>query len=264
MSRNIAMLCYSTTASAAWGTGTAAAALTGDSLEFGSTRGPSKIIHWNHLAQTAGSGVRLIHQSGHDQSEGMPMTVAAGDLGNLLPRGMSIPVHPSETLRITAYGAATSGKVDSGMMLVERDVPGVGGEYIGFGELRDRTQSLVNVRVTLAASAAGYGTEETLKAETDYLWGDRKYALLGITSDTNVAAVYIRGLDTGNQKIGAPGNAVDAWPRGSDFFAELSRVFGGEYIPVINSGNKASTFLGFVADEVVTSIKATYHFALLK
>lgn len=265
MSRNIRLIAYSATAAAtAANGGTAAAALTGDSLQMEYTNGPSRIVHWSHLGQDAGSGVRLIHSSGHDTSEGLNQQVAPGDLGNLIPRGLDIEVTPSETLKLTAFGAAGAGNVDSGIMLIERNIEGVGGRYIGFDTLRKRRDKLVNVKVTLAAAAAGYGTEESLNAETDYLWGNRDYAVLGMTCDTNVAGLCLRGPDTGNVKIGCPGNAVDSWPRGSDFFPELSRVFGDAFIPVINSANKAGTFLSFIADENVTSLRATLHLALLK
>lgn len=267
MSRNIRLIAYSATAAAtlSGGVGTAAAALAGDSLVIEDSKGPTKIIHWSQLNQTPG-GVRLIHNSGHDSSQGLTMTVAGLDGGrNLLNRGLEYYVRPAETLKLTQYGTAVAGDVDSGIMLIEREMEGLGGEYITFDQLRrSRDPSrAVNIRVNLAAVAAGYGVEESLIAETDYLWGDRKYAVLGMTANANAAAVVLRGPDTGNVKIGCPVNAVDSWPGGNDFFPELSRVFNDAFIPVIKANNKAGTYLSFIADENLTSLDATLHLALL-
>ena len=227
------------------------------------TNGPTRIVHWSQLGQTFG-GVRLIHASGHDTGEGFKALIAAGDCGgNILNRGVPYDVQSSELLKMQVYGTAAAGDVTSGMMLLERNIEGGGGNYIDFNELRRRRGKQVNLKVTLTAGGAGYGAEETIKSELDILWGGREYAWLGATCDVNCAGIVLRGPDLGNVKLGVPGNAVDAWPRGNDFFPELSRIYNDAFIPVIQANNAGNTYVSFVADENLTSLEVTLHLMLL-
>jgi hypothetical protein len=186
---------------------------------------------------------------------------------NLINRGLTHHVPNGDTLVVTGYGAATAGDVDSSVFLVEREADGAAGRYINFKrliELRDPAKDKM-VKCTLAAAAAGWGTEEFLNAEAGFHLHDGfDYALLGISADVNVAAVAICGLETGNVRIGCPVNAVDGYPPSRDFFCELSRTLGmHDVIPVFKGGNAGNIKAQFLADENVTSLSTTFHLACL-
>lgn len=267
MPRNLQTLAYSVTAAASIANGGSAAAVIGDnSFTIQNNNGPVKILAWHALNQTSGFH-RLTSPSMHDNQNGLKVEVAAGDLGNLIGRGLHLELQPQEAFKMQISGGAVAGDVESGMLLMEYDdFPGSSGRYIGFDALRSRMDpsKMTTVFKTLAATGPGLGVAEALNSEDDNLWGGRDYALLGISCSTNVLGVYIYGPDTGNTKIACPGNAVDAYPRGSDYYCELSRVFDRPCIPVINSTNKANTFVGFYADENVAQPVVSLHFAMLK
>lgn len=270
MPRNLRMIAYSAMAAAAATNsmttgGTLGTALTDDSLTMEDCNGLIRIVWHSQLNQTNG-GVRLVQQSGHDQTVGKPMDVPAGDLGNLLGRGIWHGVHPNEVLKPQVFGTAVSGDVETGIFILERDIDGGGGNYIDFNEFRQRRDPCrdTSIKSTLAAAAAGYGTGELINSEQDHLWAGFEYAITGFSSSSNVAGIWVQGPDTGGTKYGCPCNAVDASPRGSDFFCELSRTMNmGAFIPVIKANNKANTRWGFIADENLTSISATMHLAML-
>ena len=107
---------------------------------------------------------------------------------------------------------------------------------------------LTTIQATLTGAAAGYTGSELITAESDLLQANRDYAVLGITSNVPCGSVFIVGPDTGYQKAAVPGGVSEA-DYGRDWFCALARSFGLPLIPVINSGNKASTFLGFTQNE---------------
>jgi hypothetical protein len=73
----------------------------------------------------------------------------------------------------------------------------------------------------------------------------------------------MRGPDTGNVRIGVPGNDLDN-EQAATFFAMLSRAYDEPMIPVINSGNKGSTYIGALQDENNASPVVSWYLALLK
>lgn len=242
--------------------GAAAAALAGDSLVVKNGIGPAHIVAWWADHQTAGSQ-QLSFPSGHDTTRGIRQRVRAGEVDQLLPEGISVPVQPQETLGITIAGSATAGDVEIGsMLLLYPDLPGSGFRGITFEELLRRKAKLVTVDVTLTGAAAGYTGSEAINAETDLLLANRDYAVLGGHVSAESATIAIAGPDTGNVRIGFPANDLEP-EMGTNFFPRLARAFQAPIIPVINSGNKANTLVSFVQDENNISPGVTLMLALL-
>ena len=227
-----------------------------------------KIVAWHALHNSVTGFQRLLYNSGHDQTLGLKEPVAPGQMGNIIGRGMALEVQTEEALRVTIGGTAGAGTADQGYFLMEyADLPGMGGRYIGFDTLERRREpgKDINIYATIAPGAvAGFGTEEPINAENDVLWGGREYALRGITTSANVMCVYIVGPDTGNTKIGCPGNAVDDYPRGNDYFCELSRTQGRPFIPIFNASNAKNTNIGFIHDQTLIGVTVALHLSLLK
>jgi hypothetical protein len=76
-------------------------------------------------------------------------------------------------------------------------------------------------------------------------------------------ASYLIGPDTGNLRIGVPGDITKP-EICAQWFPLMSRISGEACIPIINSGNKASTFAHAIADENAGTFLTTWHLALLK
>jgi hypothetical protein len=90
---------------------------------------------------------------------------------------------------------------------------------------------------------------------------NRDYAVLGIRTTVNCLSAYILGPDTGNVKVGAPGGEAVQWCD-TRWFYKLSEETGLPTVPVINSGNRANTFVG-IAQKGATDVPLSLILALL-
>lgn len=248
-------------ATAPGASGAAATALVGDTLTVKNGRGPAHIVALWADFQAAGF-VQVVTPSMHDTSRGFRARVRAGNVKNLLPEGMSLVVQPQETLSVTIAGSAIAGDVELVSMLVlYGDLPGSGQRMIDWSELLKRMQKLTTIDVTLAG-VSGYSAGEALNAETDLLLANRDYAIIGGHVSAETATIAVAGPDTGNVRVGFP--AEESEPDLSiNWFPRLSRSLGTPLIPVVNSGNKASTLISMVQDENNITPGATLVLALL-
>lgn len=227
-----------------------------------------KILHAWAVCQTAGF-VQIAFPSAHDTTRGLRMNTQANALTHLLPIGTTLDVEPQELLAVTIAATAVAGDVEQVFMLEQLDLPGVSGRYISWGELNRMKEKLTSVQASLAVTAGpGYTGEELINAESDLMKANRDYAILGAVFRTGQAAnacpgvLTIRGPDTGNVRIGIPVSTDSLLT--AEYFALLSRATGEECIPVFNSGNRASTFIGGHCDENGVDIEASLLIALLK
>jgi len=244
--------------------GAAAAAVTGDSLTIKNGKGPKIIGIWADF-QAAGV-LQIIRPSGHDTTRDLRFRVPATEVDFRNPIGIPIDVEPQELLGVTIIGSATAGDVETACLLVGYDeLPGSSQNLISESELMRKIDKLLTIEcsITTAGNGVTYSGEELINAESALLKANRNYAILGANVGAECAAVTVRGPDTGNVRIGLPGNDLDN-NFTSQFFPLLSRAFGKPLIPVINSGNAASTYFGALADENNTAIPVSWTLALLK
>ena len=258
---HVELLSYSATAPGA--AGAAAAAVTGDSLTVKNSRGPAKLIAWWADNQTAGFH-QLIFPSGHDTTRGIRTRVRSSEVDQLLTQGIGVTVQPQELLSLTIAGSATAGDVESGSFLVAyNDLPGVNSRHIGWDELTRRMEKLTSIDMTITGAAAGYTGSAAINSSVDLLNANRDYAVLGCGISAETCTVALVGPDTGNVRIGMPGNDTDN-DLPLNFFPLLARAFDLPCVPVINSGNKASTFLSILQDENNISPIVSLYLALLR
>lgn len=255
-----------TTATAtAPGAGAAAAAVTGDSLTIQNavaSKGVKILAAWQ-TNQVAGFG-QLAFPSGHDTTRGFRAGTPIGINPALLPMGTTLDVNAQELVAVTMAGSAVAGDVEQLSFLVRYgEMPGIAGRYINAKELDTKTAKLTTIEQAITSVAGpGYSGEVAINTSTDLLLANRDYAVIGMTSRTAVHAITLRGPDLGNVRIGIPGvlrNEIAA-----QFFPLLSRIHGEDCVPVINSGNKAATFLGVHTDENAGAFLVTLYLALLK
>lgn len=258
---HIELLSYSATAPGA--AGAAAAAVTGDSLIIKNAIGRDpQIIAWWARNQTAGFH-QVTAPSFHDTTRGIRVNVPATEIDPRLPLGVSQDCQAQELLSCTIAGSATAGDVELGCFLLSYpNLPGVTGRYITYAQMLDKKTNLTTVSATLAGAAAGYTGAELINAESDLLRANTNYAVLGMTTNTDCAAMFISGPDTGYQKVAVPGDSADN-DFTSQWFCYLARAYDDPLIPVINSGNKASTSFGFLQDENNVSPLVTLYLAQL-
>jgi len=251
----------STVIAAAAAAGTASAALTGDSLVVRQGRGDIKIISAWSTKQTAGF-TQIVSPTAHDTTRGLRVGVPVA-FGNLiLPIGQSIPLSPQEMLAITEAGGAVAGDLDlMAMLIYYENFPGINMRSISPEQLRKRRKKLLTIEASVAAVATGQYVSELITADSDLLRSNTDYALIGMSSRTSVQSLTFAAPDWSTLRIGCPGNLRPELT--NQWFDLISRAFGMPLIPIFNSGNKASTFIGFNSDENAGTTLVTAHLAML-
>jgi len=245
-------------------TGAAAAAVGNDSLVVLNGRGKIQIIAAWGRNQVAGFA-QIITPSMHDSTRGVRSGVPVGSNLAVLPWCSQVDVQPQETLDIQIAGSNVAGDVEQVCLLMRYDdVPGLNQRLIDESELDRRIEKRVTIEMSNVSTAGpSYGTATVITTPADLLKANRDYAVLGATVRTACMAVYLVGPDTANVRVGVPGDVLKPEICGQ-WFALMSRFTGKPCIPVISSGNKASTFAHAIADENGGTFLTTWHLALLK
>lgn len=246
-------------------TGAAGVAFSGDSLNSKNSS-PGKAIKVVALWQTnqvAGFG-QVAFPTGHDVTRGFRAGTPIGVNPALQPLGMNLELTPQETLAVTIAGSNVAGDVEQMSMLIwYESMPGINFKCLTPEELESKTEKITTIEASITSSAGpGYSGEEALNSDTDLLINNRDYAVIGMSCRTAVHAMTLRGPDISNVRIAVPG--VLRPELSSQYFQVLSRANKLPLIPVINSGNKASTFIGVATDENAGTFLVTLYLALLK
>jgi hypothetical protein len=204
--------------------------------------------------QTAGY-LRIRSSRMHDAAQGIRLYVTASDVENLLPFGSQQKLYPGDNLIVDLSGSATGGDIESAAYLVYyEDIEGSDAKLITYDEMQKRGVNVVSVENTLAlGTAGGFSGEEAINAEYDLLKANTDYALMGFTLSAECTAVCWRGIDTGNARVGGPGNETER-QQTANWFACLAKSFNLPLIPVFNASNKGGILVDGVQDENGTDV----------
>jgi hypothetical protein len=236
----------------------ALAAATGDSLSIidypsGSNAYVEEVISGNsaHKMEVAiysprfgdnQYGLRMQHQFNPTLSG------ADGEPQLILAQPVDVPVYSTDVLNVQVNGTA-SDNANVVLQLYYENVQGAGSRLATWEQIRgqimrsnDYASRTLAIEVTVTPGATGnYGTSVALNANDDRLQADFDYALLGFTVDQPVLSIGIRGPDTGFYRIPMPGSwnsrVTASW------FVDQDQQRPTPHIPIINSNNKATTFL---------------------
>ncbi len=170
----------------------------------------------------------------------------------LLPRQVRQVLQPQDTLTIEFTTAATTGKALGALGIYYSQLPGISARLFSPGDIAGNVAYIKPMVITFGSGGNTAGawydlvattTESLLDANTDY-------AVLGYEVDTQVAAVAIKGSETGNLRIGGPGTSDSSVT--SEYFLQLSEYTGLPCIPVFNSAN-IGTIYGSIISSAATA-----------
>lgn len=189
----------------------------------------------------------------HDNVQGIRFrTVAAVNRG-LLSEWEIQTLYAQDAL-ITEMSGGAAETDGFGYVVFYDDLPGAAARLIDIPTLTPRIRNLVDIEVAVPSGAAvgARSTSAASNASFDLLKANTDYAILGYEVDAVGLSVGMRGIDTGNLRIGGPMTTERIETR--DFFARLSHGIGKPMIPIMNSANKA----GFLIDtaQVVVGVAA--------
>ena len=161
----------------------------------------------------------------------------------IFPGPVKVPVYNADTLRVRANGT-TADDVALDFLIYYEDLDGSNVGYVSWLNIENQIEKTFGILVQPTAGTGDYGTPVTLDSVDDRLEADKKYALLGATTDVPLAAIGVTGPDTGRYRITMPGK-VDPTMSG-DWFVQLSAKYGLPLIPVIKANNAGATLIDCV------------------
>ena len=238
----------------------------GDSLSVRNTPEGNEIRLLNMWADNQAAGILRVRSALlHDNVQGIDAGVVASEVYPLLPDSRNQLLKPQDLLIVEQTGSAVAGDIESGsLLLYYAELPGADARLATWPQIESRIESYMLVQNTLAlGTAGGYSGEEAINAEMDQWKANRDYALLGYLVSAECTTVGWRGPDTGNLRVGGPGNETNR-NLTRNWFKELSMATGLPCIPIINAANKAATLIDGVQDENGTDATVTSIFALLR
>lgn len=241
-------------------------AVAGDSLAVRNTgnANPAKILQLWTDVQVAGT-LRIRSPKMHDNVQGMRFDTIVGDIRPLLPWGYGQSIYPNDVIVAELGGSAVAGDIETACLLnYYPELPGPSGQFLGPEDVLRRAVNIFTVENTLATgTAGGWSGGEAVNVEFDQFHAGAKYALLGYLVDTECAAVAWRGQDTGNLRVGGPGEETER-ELTSDWFVRLSRAYGVPLIPVFSAENKGAITVEAIQDENGADVTVTSIFAELR
>lgn len=236
----------------------------GDPVTFGTFQmGRAWFADIAGVDDAAACEISIIAPEMHDQIEGIAGWVPDGSTlsppnrsVDISPPGFDEPIVPAEQITVRAKGSGGD-NVNVTLVVYYEDLPGIDLRAITYAEAKARTQHLLGVDVQIDASSLAQGdwsTSVSLSAAGRRLDANKKYAVLGFTSDVPCAAVGLSGFETGNLRVGGPVLADG----GHDAFliADFAHAMNAPLIPVISGFNQDAVNL-FGADPAAATVNLT-------
>jgi hypothetical protein len=176
----------------------------------------------------------------HDNTQGIRFNTEAAVVRNFIPEGAMQPLQPQDGL-IVEVGSGGADASVAAWMVYYADLGGVDARLATWEQIRPLVQHILTVQVTVAAAATlgDWSAGDALDTFSNLLKRNVDYAILGYVSEEDVAAIGIRGSETGNLRVGGPGTSEVIETR--DWFKRMSAATGTPHIPVINASNVEAT-----------------------
>lgn len=237
----------------------------GDSLQVRNSD-PSKMTRLLSLwfkNQVAGA-FQLTSPRMHDNVTGYHGQIQTAATRTRWPYGYAQQLYPNDILSMKQSGSGVAGQIETGSFLVYYDdLAGVNARFIDNATLAKRMRNLVTTKNTIATVATGqYGGAQAINTTDDQFKANTDYALIGYLVDTICGTIGWRSADTGNLRVGGPGNQIDNDITHS-WFIMLSEEFGVPLIPVFNSAAKQSIQIDATQDQGAAAVVVNSIFAEL-
>jgi len=180
-------------------------------------------------------GLRFAHMFNPTQSG------ADGNPNIYLPPDYTQKYWRTDTLTVEVNGTAADDVAFAQLILYEgASTPQA--QMMTYEQVEALRVNTVGIRVSPAPPAATstYGVAEAINADDDRLKANKRYALLGLTTDLPFTCLALNGPDTANFRIALPGYRNEEVSAG--FLMDLAKRTGKACVPIIHSNNRANTF----------------------
>lgn len=242
---------------------TAVTMATGNSLTVRTFRDGTnaRLEHITRQGATSGAW-RILSPVLHDNVTGITFVYAETPSSLFMPDYLGEPLASGDTLVVQGTGGTAETEVGS-MTIYYEDVNGLAATLYNWPDIRGSIEHLKTFEVDVTiGGTAGIWTDTLLNATDKQAKADRKYAILGWTTDTALAAIAFVGGETGNVRMGGPGPTSP--PETSHWFIQESERMGTPHIPVISANNFGNTNLSVLTTATSGTAKVTVIAGLLR
>lgn len=226
---------------------TAVTVAPGDSLTIRNFQQQSIAFLHNITFQysTAGAAVRARSPLMHDNTQGIRFYPGETLTRFSIAKEAGQMIRPQDNLTVEAISNAAAEVVAGALHVWYQDLPGAAARLKNFGDISGLIRNIKPVLIAAPeAGTTGQWGDTVITTSEDLLKANTDYALLGFMTDTLETAIAIKGPDTGNLRVGAPGDIrTDQLAR---YFADVSAEHQIPMIPVINSANKNATYVSIL------------------
>lgn len=189
----------------------------------------------------------------HDNVEGIQVISAQAPGVHELPQDVGQPLTPQDTLAVLATGAASDVCL-AVLINYYTNLLGASARLHNWGDILGNVKSIKVLEVAATTNATPGQWEDTVITTTEnLLHANTDYAVLGYLTDVAVAAVGIKGQETGNLRICGPATVLAQDT--TDYFVQQSLRSGRPHIPVFNSANAGSVYASCADSAASTAVK---------
>lgn len=219
---------------------------------------------WNQVAGV----MRVRSPRLHDNVQGIRMRTPINLVQNKIPlrltRGVAQKLFTQDTLIVEHTGSGVGGQIETGSLAIwYDDVPGVAGRFIDQPTLQKNAVNLMGQEVSITTlTTGGYSGAVAVNSTIDNFKANTDYALIGGVTDSRLATVCVRGVDTGNVRVAFPGELTEP-DETINWWASLAAATGLPCIPVFNSQNKGAIIVDAVSQQVAVTAVITLMFVEL-
>lgn len=229
----------------------AATVATGDTLTVRSFNPPGQAF-LEQIVSKGGQSVttRVISPLMHDNVRGITATSAQAPMQFALPQEAGQALNSQDTLSLLGNSGGANSSVFA-LINYYTDLGGASARLYSWGDISGLINYIKPVSIACTASATiGQWSDTLITATENLLKANTDYAILGYQVDVACAVVAVKGPDTSNLRVGAPGTVLQDTT--TDYWLEESARTGRPHIPVINAANSNATFAS-VADNAAST-----------
>ena len=229
---------------------------TGDSLTVRGTVAESKAHLMAFITQSDAAANKFQIKSPllHDNVTGLTWKVPENPSIFLVPEYSSVDLEEQDTLTVSGQsGAATT--ITAALVIAYDDLRGTDAQLFRWSDIHPDIRKYKSVEVQLGAIAVGAWTDTLITATEDQLHADKSYAVIGYTVSPALCVIALKGVATGNLRLGGPGFAQTISL--SDYFVEMSEYHQRPYIPVFQANDRRAVNISAANGVAVAAQAAT-------
>jgi hypothetical protein len=204
---------------------------------------------WNKSQAVGKAQIRS--QRMHDNNNGFRWSTITGAPFPQWPMGNFQEVFSQDSITYEISGSAVAGDFELlSSLIYYSKVAGIAQRLITWQEYYQRKMYDLTIETSITGGVGGgYTGEVNINTSTVFnLKANTDYALTGFLVNTDVQSVVWKGPDTGQTRVGGPGNSTNKEVT-REWFVILAKTFDVPFIPVINSANAGATTIGVMCDE---------------